>query len=207
MGNIHIIVEALDTMRTTTNAITTEDLNSIVVQISNLFTNAAQKSFKTSRAYLQKSNLDKPWFGTKCKNARDAYHKAKPSHRKSPSVMNKQELQNKSRKYKRTMNKHISKHKFQTKQKLRKLNKHKPKEFWKIMNNLEKKTEDASLPINQFYEYFKELNALLDTHKNIEPNINIHDNDEIINSPVTQEEITKCAKELKTIKPLEMTTF
>ena len=36
VGNIHIIEEALDTMRTTTNAITTEDLNSIVVQISNL---------------------------------------------------------------------------------------------------------------------------------------------------------------------------
>ena len=139
VGNIHIIEEALDTMRTTTNAIATEDLNSIVVQISNLFTNAAQKSFKTSRAYLQKSNLDKPWFGTECKNARDAYHKAKSSHQKSPSVMNKQELQNKSRKYKRTMNKHIRKHKFQTKQKLRKLNKHKPKEFWKIINNLEKK--------------------------------------------------------------------
>ena len=200
VGNIHIIEEALDTMRTTTNAITTEDLNSIVVQISNLFTNAAQKSFKTSRAYLQKSNLDKLWFGTECKNARDAYHKAKSSHQKSPSVMNKQELQNKSRKYKRTMNKHIRKHKFQTKQKLRKLNKHKPKEFWKIINNLEKKSEDASLPINQFYEYFKELNALPDTHENIEPNINIHDNDEIINSPITREEITKCAKQLKNNK-------
>ena len=98
------------------------------------------------------------------------------------------------------MNKHIRKHKFQTKQKLRKLNKHKPKEYWKIINNLEKKTEDASLPINQFYQYFKELNALPDTHENIEPNINIHDNDAIINSPITREEITKCAKQLKNNK-------
>ena len=97
VGNIYIIEEALDTMRTTTNAITTEDLNSIVVQMSNKFTNAVQKSFKTSRAYLQKSNLDKPWFGTECKNARYAYHKAKSSHQKSPSIMYRQKLQNKSR--------------------------------------------------------------------------------------------------------------
>lgn len=100
------------------------------------------------------------------------------------------------------MNKYINKHIENTKSTLRKLNKSKPKEFWKIVNNLESRSVEANLNEAEFYEYFREINSAVQGNSDSEVHINIDINDdvEILNSRISAEEITKCIKNLKNNK-------
>ena len=99
------------------------------------------------------------------------------------------------------MNKYINKHIENTKCTLRKLNRSKPKEFWKIVNNLESSPTESSLNETEFYKYFREINSTAQGNSDSEEvHININDDTEILNSRISAEEITKCIKNLKNNK-------
>ena len=99
------------------------------------------------------------------------------------------------------MNKYINKHKKQMQQKLRNLKHKNPKEFWKILNNIKRKEDDPDISIDTLYEYFKNLNINNDGNDTQETkNIDITDDDEILNSSITEGEIIKCIKSLKNNK-------
>ena len=85
--------------------------------------------------------------------------------------------------------------------KLRKLKSNNPKEFWKIINSLENKHEEQNINIETVYDFFKGLNEN-NEHDNDDHNINIDvtDDDEILNSSITEAEILKCLKSLKNNK-------
>ena len=93
-------------------------------------------------------------FGYNCKSARRKYHIAKKNNIK-PSETNKTYLQTVSKMYKFTMNKCINKHNKQMQQMLRNLKHKNYKEFWKIINNIERKGDDPDISIDTLYEYFK----------------------------------------------------
>ena len=96
------------------------------------------------------------------------------------------------------MNKYINKHKKQMQQKLRNLKHKNPKEFWEILNNIERKEDEPDISIDTLYEYFKNLNINNDGNDTQETiNIDITDDDEILNSSITEGEIIKCIKSLK----------
>ena len=94
------------------------------------------------------------FFGYNCQSARRKYHIAKKNNIK-PSETNKTYLQTASNTYKSTMNKCINKHNKQMQQKLRNLKHKNHKEFWKIINNIERKGDDPDISIDTLYEYFK----------------------------------------------------
>ena len=132
--------------------------------------------------------------------ARYEYNKAKTKHNKHPNLINKQSLIEKSKIYKATMNKFINKEQVKTQENLQKLHSNKPKEFWKILNSLEKKSDNPDLDLNEFYEYFRNINSAENIEDDHEVDIDLHDNNDILNSQITDQEIMNCIKNLKNNK-------
>ena len=98
---------------------------------------------------------------------------------------------------------HNNKHNEQTQAKLRNLTQTNPKEFWKTINNLEPKNDDPNRSLETLHEYFKKkLNTNGNETDNLQDDINIgkRDDDEILNSSITEGEILKCIKALKNNK-------
>ena len=88
-------------------------------------------------------------------------------------------------------------------EKLRKLKTNNPKEFWKVINNLDCKTDDTSIDIDTLFTFFfKNLNENNDNNdvQDNEINIDITDDDEILNSSITEGEILNCINSLKNNK-------
>lgn len=82
------------------------------------------------------------------------------------------------------MNKYINKHIENTKINIRNLNKNNPKEFWKIINNLDPKQKDTTFNINEFYNYFENTNVAPENNNDDDDEINIDMNggfDELTN--------------------------
>jgi hypothetical protein len=71
--------------------------------------------------------------------------------------------------------------------------------LWKILNNIDKKKSDVSnnVTLEQFVEYFKNLNELPENEKDQEIDFdsvdmeNVHN---ILNSPITEEEILRVVR-------------
>ena len=99
------------------------------------------------------------------------------------------------------MNFHINKFNCDTQEKLRKLKTDSPKDFWKLINNLDRDKGDQNISLQSLYTFFKDLNT-----SNEQPddenfaNIDISDDDEFLNSSITEAEIRKCIKALKNNK-------
>ena len=91
--------------------------------------------------------------------------------------------------------------------KLRKLKSKSPKQFWKILNNLQSKQENKDISINDLYNFFKDINSPNDSNDAESDNLNfsIDNDDEILNGHISENEILKCINNLKkTIKHVQM---
>ena len=139
LDKINTLIKQLVDSPCSTNAIDT-----VTNEISSIFSNAANNTFppKKSSTFHHKGMKvnSKPWFGPKCHKARNNYHDARLNFRNEPNPDNKLRLQNASKQYKRTMNIYIKKYEFENQEKLRKLSTRNPKEYWKFLNSLKKKT-------------------------------------------------------------------
>ena len=192
----------LEQVQRNTENITKDNSNDICSKISAIFIDSADKSFpgQSSRNNDDKTT-HKRWFGTKCQSARKKYHLARRINRLTPSSINKQNLKEASQHYKRTMNFHINKFNRDTQEKLRKLKTDSPKDFWKLINNLERDKGDQNISLESLYTFFKDLNTSNEQPDDeIFANIDISDDDEFLNSSITEAEIRKCIKALKNNK-------
>ncbi|MEW8548549.1 MAG: reverse transcriptase family protein, partial [Candidatus Thiodiazotropha sp.] len=188
-----------------TNTITKDDINSICSTISDIFSNSAEVSMtvNTNSDSNFRHKNDKPWYGHQCRNARKQYHLAKKRCNRNPTQSNRSSLIQASKSYKKKMNFHISRHKNITKKRLRKMKNKNPKDYWKILNSLDKKPENADIKLNDLYSFFKDLN---NDPNNEDENIeNIHSifdeaGDDCLNSYISESEIFKCIKSLKNNK-------
>ena len=107
--SIETIVLKLIELENSPTTLSQSDLNSVLEQISTVFTNAAKVSFGQYQTQYRSQN-DKVWFGEECRKSRSEYMKARTRHKKCPSELNKNLVQEKSKTYKNTMNKYINKH-------------------------------------------------------------------------------------------------
>ncbi|MCW4343918.1 MAG: reverse transcriptase family protein [Candidatus Thiodiazotropha endolucinida] len=205
-NKLHELHKHIQEACNTKNQLKTEHINAFCNQISNLFVEAADKSFSCPSQNGLKHNQSyqkKPWFGPKCLAARQNYHKAKHLHKLDPSTSTKQELQNRSKEYKHTLNSYINKHNQSTQQKLRNMKSKRPKDFWKIINATDNKTKDDEIELKTFYDFFKNLNQQDGDNDETpfeRPNIDLTDDEELINSSITESEILACIKSLKNNK-------
>ena len=172
-------------------------INNITDKISEIFNKAALQSFGT-RKCVTKNKPDKPWFGEKCRTARFHYHKARKRYSKFKTTQNKQILKQLSKQYKTVMNQEINRHKFAQEDKLRNMQTHNPKDYWKYINSLNKKQADSSPPAEEFFEYYKNINAgdendASDTFEDV----HFTETAEELNNPISAEEIQKSIRNLK----------
>ena len=77
-----------------------------------------------------------------------------------------------------------------------------PKQFWKILNNLQSKKENKDISINDLYNFFKDINSPNDSNDAESENLNfsIDNDDEILNGHISENEILKCINNLKNNK-------
>ena len=116
-------------------------------------------------------------------------------------ILDKANLKEASKNYKKVMNFHINKYNQNMQDKLRKLKSTNPKEYWKIINSVNKNKDSDKMGVGTLYEFFKNLNEQCnDGSDDVNINIDISDDDELLNSYITKGEIKKCIKSLKNNK-------
>ena len=186
------IARLIHVMQNTTP--TKNDINQISDRIANLFAKAGENTFPPKNRKPKKS--DKPWFGPHCKAARKKYHIARKRINTNKSTRNHADLIHSSREYKKIMNSYIAKHDMQMQNRLRDMESKRPKEYWNFINSLNRNGKNQPMPtLQEFYEHFKLLNSCSDdTEETL--NLNNDQNDETLNSKITQEEILGAIRKL-----------
>ena len=187
--------------------ITQENMNEITLKLNNLFLDSAEKTLEKTGASTSMNTFkyDKPWFGLKCKKARKSYNKARKRYQIHKNSGNKANLKAESKHYKNTMNKYINQFKKNQQAKLRKMHKKSPKEYWKYLNSLNKCRKPNAPGLDNFLDFFKDLNSRKHTEDNdstddIVNNVNLDNDDQFLNAPISSEEISKCISKLKNSK-------
>ena len=89
------------------------------------------------------------------------------------------------------MNTHINNYNHRNEHKLRAMSKNKPKDYWKFLNSLKEKSKEKSPPISDLYDYFKTVNSSTEDEIFDENLINNSDQNDILNSEITIDEIDK----------------
>lgn len=189
--------------------VTQTGMNEITSKLCDLFEESAEKTFEPIKPKASQlaatGKTHKPWFGFNCKKSRNLYTKARKRYQLNKTSENKSTLIKASKHYKQTMNRHINKYKKDQQMKLRKMHKKSPKEYWKYLNSLNKRTTTKTPSIESFLDFFKELNSC---EHNTEDNkldevlskIDMEDDNNILNTPITADEILKCILKLKNSK-------
>ena len=87
-----------------------------------------------------------------------------------------------------------------------------PKAFWNIINRTTKHPNTGNVTIDEFYEHFSVLNATEDDESGLESRLsesqtprnvcNEYSESETLNSPITEDEVSKAVKCLKNGKAL-----
>ena len=134
---------------------------------------------------------------------------ARRINQQNPSHTNKSNLKAASKSYKQSMNFYLNKLNKDTQDKLRWLKNKSPKEFWKIINKNEGKDDNSDIDIDTLFRFFKNLNESPDMQDDVAnfQNIDTTDDDEILNSSITESEILKCLKLLKIINAPQMIVY
>ena len=97
------------------------------------------------------------WFDHECGVARNAYHNIRKLYNKHKTVYFKN-LKTVSKEYKNTISKSVKRFKNQRVEKLRNLKTSKPREFWKIINSVDKRRSQVP-PFDELHTFLKNLNS------------------------------------------------
>ena len=183
--------------------VTKNDIDMITDGIENLFNDTCKETFGIKKPYTRKSTAKstKPWFNYECKSARNIYHKTRRLYNRFKTDHYKNMLKIVSKTYKNVLSKNAKRFNAEKIEKLRNLKTRDPKEYWRLLNE-EKQNKTSSVPINNFYQFFKTINdppttANRGAEWNMQANMPLN---EEINVPINEAEIVKAAHSLKNNK-------
>ena len=213
-NDVKIINEKLDTMLLNDNKPEKVQVNELTTDISNLLKESAKRCnmLKTKRSHDQIEHSDKNaeelhkdnrWFNTECLLSRKRYHKAKNKYRKMKTLGNLNKVKQASKNYKKTINQAFDLYKKRFNKKLRSLKCSDPKQYWKILCCNESKSIANKIQLEVMTEYFEKLNT--DTNQYSEYDLELsksngYNDNEIINCPITVEEVCDIIIKLKNNK-------
>ena len=187
--------------------ITTEKINSLTSELSDLFIKTAQsvglckETSNKSRNYTRK-HPNKPWFNNECEAKRKEYfeckNKLKEAKTRSQKRSCRKALDLKFKEYKQFLTNRQFKYRIEIQEKLKNSN---PRDYWKLINSAttsSKKEGDISL--DSFMEHFKKLSEAPPSENNFDPREIKHSISEDLNSDFTFEFVKKVIKKLKNNK-------
>ncbi|XP_071123270.1 uncharacterized protein [Mytilus edulis] len=185
------------------NLLSQGKINEVVENINSIFLDAAEnvlgtynasQGSRTGQKMGKKGN--KPWFDKQCWNKRKIYRGAKRNYSSNRSEAKREEMKKKEREYKRQMDKSMREYRKKFQKHMKNLRTKNPKEYWKILNRGGKRTK-PNIALDVLFDFFKNLNNAENTNDvTNEPN-DIQGVNEVLNSEITTEEISKCIRDLK----------
>ena len=214
--NFKSIQENLHTLEiqlSDTSNITVNDINSVVDGIGKLFTDTATRVFGVRQKQCHTENHGSsthqtPWFTDKCEEKRILFHEARKEYNLNKNESNRVRLNTSSRDYKREMNNAFSTYQNNISNEIRLASKKDSKKFWNILRKCSpnKRSTDIDIPIEDLYEYFREVNWVEEDDNYQNPN-NVTMNNEmvvisekILNGPITEDEIENVIRSLSNDK-------
>lgn len=185
-------------------------IDNFASKIKNIFQQSAKKSFKKYTVLSKKVKNAKPWFGLQCEKSRKRYQAARKNHSVQKSESSKRIMMNASKRYKSIIKQYYTKHIIGLQNKIRKLRTEKPKEYWKLINSIDKKNNNIPISMENMYNYFKTLNSYtLDAEEitsvpeilinpiNFDNYQTIDSSQASLNNPISEIEILCAIKSLK----------
>ena len=184
-----------------------EIVNDVVQKIEMLFMSNAKETFGVKKPKTPETDkLNKPWFNAECKNSRNIYHNTRKLYNRYKNEYYKNKLKIVSKEYKNVISKSVKNFKKSKIETLRNLKHSNTKQFWKIINSVDKK-DSHSPPVNDLYEYFKDLNSNKNDQVPDQPDIqpgnefeNMQELNQELNKPFSPTEISAAIKKLKNNK-------
>ena len=142
----------------------------------------------------------KPWYTNECEVKRKEYFKFKNRYRNLRTHENEVKMVTACKQYKIQIKKAFREHQNSIIKKIRCLKSSDPKQYWKLLFEKEDKTRQNNVALNDFKEHFSNLNTD-ETSEEVTFNLTSHDNDDtILNSPFSVDEVKKCIHKLKSNK-------
>ncbi|CAC5399374.1 unnamed protein product [Mytilus coruscus] len=139
---------------------TQHEIDTVVDNIGEILVSSANDTFVKNRGTTTQRTNKKPWYTKKCYDARKKFHKARKQYSLHKNETNHKKLLDFSKQYKQITNKAYNDYQFNLESKIRNTSKINGREFWKILNNFNKKGNDDSniISMESLYNYFKDLN-------------------------------------------------
>ena len=127
-------------------------MNKFAFDIKSIFHKSAQRSFKKPVVISKKVKHPKPWFGLQCNKARKRYQTARKNHSLHKNDASRRIYA--SKRYKATIRKYHSKHLIGLQNKLRQLRTEQPKQYWKLINSIDKKKDNIPISADEMFNFF-----------------------------------------------------
>ena len=180
------------------------DINTIVSYINSLFIKTAKNTFKKPIIISTKVKRSKPWFGLQCRKAQKKYYTAKRLNHIQNSNASRRKMINSCKKYKSIMNKYRKLHLQKLQNNIRKMRTSKPKDYWKLINSIDKKRDKSPVSMESLFNFLKtlDINDIDVTQQqpadlDAQNDVNGNNNTQVLNDPITESEIFESIKTLK----------
>lgn len=181
---------------------TNPDPNEISKLLTTTILNSANKTFPPRPKH--RANNSKPketqkaWYNEECKLARQQYIEARKKHIRIKSQEMSNVVRLKSKEYKKVMNRAIVTYKRNFSRKIKNLKCNDPKAYWSLLSNKKANDVSTNISIEVFRDHFEKLNTSLpdDNPQQTADNLN----NDILDQPITEAEITKALKKQKSGK-------
>ena len=179
------------------------DINSIASQVKRLFVNTAKATFKKPAIVSSKTKRTKPWFGLQCRKAQRKYYTARRLNFIQNTSTSRRKMINSCKRYKSTMKKYRNLHLQKLQKNIRNMRTNRPKDYWKLINSIDKKHNESPIAMETLVDFFKTLNIndinieQQDTHHADHGDQNNEDSTNVLNELITESEVHESIKTLK----------
>ena len=202
---------SLDSSLSNITDATKESVDTIVKSLNDLLLNCAKKCsmLKTKsygKIYSTKSCKYKDWYDTECSDKRNAFNMARRRYRDNKSEETFKLMKLTGKDYKTIINKSKALHRQKCIEDIKEKESNDPKAFWNIINRTTKHPNTGNVTIDEFFEHSSVLNATKDDESGLESKSesqipsnagNEYSESETLNSPITEDEVSKAVKRLK----------
>ena len=184
-----------------------EDIDNLVNDISGIFINSAKTADMcrsvSSKKRKQNDRIQKPWFDSQCRRLRRQYSIQKNKITKFSSPEEKHASEEAGKAYRKLVNKCKRNFDQERNKQLTELKSCNPKDYWKMLKKpLEQKEAKSTASLDEFKKHFQKI-SYQEQAKQADDNIMMFSNNcenEAINQPFTEEEVSKQIKRLKNDK-------